>query len=213
MRRVEGHNGEESGTTNDSPHLKKDWIPTKESFDRLLACLDEDREQAGKMYVNTQARLVKFFEWRGSEAPDNNADETINRVTRKISEGETIQNLQSYIYGVARMVLMEALKEQEKQRQWRGQLPPPIHITVDHTEKEARGDCVISCLEVLPGEERILFVQYHEGEKRARIERRKALADGLKIPLNALRIRVHRIRLRLEQCVIDCLQNSVGEMK
>jgi DNA-directed RNA polymerase specialized sigma24 family protein len=213
MRLDEGDDGGESGKKNDSPHLKKDWIPTKESFDKLLACLDEDRERAGKMYVSIHARLVKFFEWRGSETPDDNADETINRVMRKISEGEKIQNLQSYFYGVARMVLMETLKEQEKQRQARNQLPPPIHITVDHTEDEARGDCFDSCLDGLLGEESSLFAQYHEGEKRVRIERRKALADGLNIPLNALRIRVHRIRLKLEQCVTDCLQNSVGEMK
>jgi DNA-directed RNA polymerase specialized sigma24 family protein len=135
MRRDEGHDDEgKSKGKNDTPHLKKDWIPTKESFDQLLACLDEDRERAGEMYVSIRARLVKFFEWRGSETPDDNADETINRVMRKISEGEIIQNIQSYCYGVARLLFMEILKEQQKQQDALKRLPPPIQPVIDPTE-------------------------------------------------------------------------------
>ncbi|HEV7857374.1 MAG TPA: hypothetical protein VGO91_01875 [Pyrinomonadaceae bacterium] len=197
----------------DSPHLKKNWIPTKESFDRLLACLDEDRERAGEMYVNIRARLVKFFEWRGSETPDDNADETINRVTRKVYEGESIQNVQSYFYGVARMLFMETLKEQQKQRQALDHLSPPIQFLEDRTDEEARIACFESCLNRLPDENRRLIVSYYEEDRRAKIERRKALAEQLKIPLNALRIRVHRIRMQLEQCVTECLNNPVGETK
>jgi DNA-directed RNA polymerase specialized sigma24 family protein len=199
--------------TNDSPQLKKNWIPTKESFDRLLACLDEDRERAGEMYISIRARLVKFFEWRGSETPDDNADETINRVTRKVYEGESIQNVQSYFYGVARMLFMETLKEQQKQRQALDHLSPPIQFVEDRTETEERITCFESCLSRLPDESRQLIVSYYEGDRRAKIERRKVLAEQLKIPLNALRIRVHRIRMQLEQCVMECLQNPVGEMK
>lgn len=203
----------ESGMMSDSPHLKKNWIPTKESFDRLLACLDEDRERAGEMYVNIRARLVKFFEWRGSETPDDNADETINRVTRKVYEGESIQNVQSYFYGVARMLFMETLKEQQKQRQALDHLSPPIQFLEDRTDEEARIACFESCLNRLPDENRRLIVSYYEEDRRAKIERRKALAEQLKIPLNALRIRVHRIRMQLEQCVTECLNNPVGETK
>jgi DNA-directed RNA polymerase specialized sigma24 family protein len=198
---------------NDPPHLKKDWIPTRESFDKLLASLDEDRERAGEMYISIRARLVKFFEWRGCAAPDEIADETINRVTRKIFEGEHIQNLQSYFYGVARLLFMETLKEQEKQRQALDHLSPPILVVEDHTEKEARVACFEGCLSRLPGEERSLIVGYHEEDRRAKIEHRKALAEKSEISLNALRITVHRIRIKLEKCVAECLGIPLGELK
>jgi DNA-directed RNA polymerase specialized sigma24 family protein len=199
--------------TNDTPHLKKDWVPNKESFDSLLACLDEDRERAAELYVTIRARLVKYFEWRGCLTQDELADETINRVTRKISEGESIQNLQSYFYGVARMLFMETLKEQEKQRQALDHLLLSVPFVEDRTETEARIVCFDTCLGSLPEENRHLILEYFEGEGRARIERRKALGEGLKVSLNALRIIVHRIRNELEQCVEKCMGHPVGEMK
>jgi predicted kinase len=58
-----------------------------------------------------------------------------------------------------------------------------------------------------------MFEGYFEEDSRSKIEGRKVLAGQLKIPLNALRIRVHRIRMQLEQCVRECQRNPVGEMK
>jgi hypothetical protein len=37
-------------------------------------------------------------------------DETFNRVTRKLEDGETIRDLPTYCYGVARMVLLQSLE-------------------------------------------------------------------------------------------------------
>jgi len=66
---------------------KKDWVLTKEGFDRFLATLDTDRDKAGEKYENIRLKLLKYFQWCGSVAPDIDADETINRVTRRIEEG------------------------------------------------------------------------------------------------------------------------------
>ena len=44
---------------------KKDWILTKEAFERLLALLDVDRELAGQKYENVRRKLIEFFEARG----------------------------------------------------------------------------------------------------------------------------------------------------
>jgi hypothetical protein len=46
-----------------------------------------------------------------------------------------------------------------------------------------------------------LLIEYYKGEKGDRIRHRKLLARQLGIPPNALRIRVHRIREKLERCV------------
>src|SRR4030095_7600750 len=93
------------------------WALTQEAFDRLLASLGGDRESAGEHYLETRAKLVRFFEWRGCPFPEDPADETINRVARKLVEGEKILNPDGYCFGVARMLVLEINKESIKQRQ------------------------------------------------------------------------------------------------
>ena len=45
--------------------MSKQWDTTQEGFDRLLAWLDEDRDQAAKKYEVIRKRLVKTFTCRG----------------------------------------------------------------------------------------------------------------------------------------------------
>jgi DNA-directed RNA polymerase specialized sigma24 family protein len=50
----------------------------------------------------------------------------------------------------------------------------------------------------LSAQNRELIIKYYQGEKGNKIKNRKDLAESLGIPPNALRIRVHRIREKLE---------------
>ena len=59
----------------------------------------------------------------------------------------------------------------------------------------------VKCLDSLPEHSRQLVLDYYQGEKQAMIDRRKTLADALGIPMNALRLRVNRIRNQLQNCV------------
>jgi DNA-directed RNA polymerase specialized sigma24 family protein len=95
------------------PSRKKAWDLTRESFEKFLALLDADRELAAEEYEQIRRKLVKIFQWRGSTSPEDHADETINRVARKIEEGETIRNLRSYVGGVARLVWLNYYREQK----------------------------------------------------------------------------------------------------
>ena len=58
----------------------------------------------------------------------------------------------------------------------------------------------------LPAENREMIVEYYQEEKRAKIDKRKVLAEQFGVPLNALRIRAHRIRAKLEDCVHECVE-------
>jgi DNA-directed RNA polymerase specialized sigma24 family protein len=185
------------------------WSLTQEAFDKLLACFSPDRDEAGKQFEIARVKLFRFFEWRACGAPEERVDETINRVARRIDEGQAIDNLIGYLYGVARLVFMESLKEQER-------APLPLE-TVDTSQyavleeeegPESRFSCLDQCLETLPPESRSLILEYYQEEKRAKIEIRKQLAERLRIPLNALRIRAHRIRLDLEKCLAECMHQS-----
>ena len=66
--------------------MKKEWVITQEAFDGLLAWLDPDRDRAAHKYETVRTRLIKIFSCRGCGVADDLADETINRVTAKLSE-------------------------------------------------------------------------------------------------------------------------------
>lgn len=182
------------------------WVLTTEALDKLLDQFSANREEAGRQYEVIRVKLVRYFEWRTCPLPEDLADETINRVARRIDEGENISNLPAYFSSVARLVFMESLRDRERTSVPLDEVPeisfePPV---VDN-ERDARLSCLDHCLDKLPVESRTLILKYYHKERRAKIDRRKQLADGLGIPLNALRIRAHRIRTVLEKCVRDCL--------
>jgi DNA-directed RNA polymerase specialized sigma24 family protein len=182
---------------------------TPEAFNKLLASLDPDRERAGEKYEEIRRGLVCLFEWRGAPFPDEHADETINRVARKLDEGNQVADPFTYVYGVARLVLLEAYKLREKERAALTQLPPPTQPALEEeTAPALRFDCLEQCLDELPRESRDFLTTYYQGEKRAKIDNRQRLADGLRIPLNALRLRARRAREKLEVCVDGCVNRS-----
>ncbi len=183
---------------------------TQESFDQLLAWLAADREQAGRLYEEIRLRLVKIFTCRGCPEADDLADKTIDRVCTKLPEVAPtyVGNPALYFYAVGRMIFHEHLRKK---------VDPPLPLPspqLENNEEEERAHlCLERCLQELPTESRDLVVSYYEEEKRAKIDRRKGLADRLGIEPNALRGRAHRIRRRLEECVTKCLGQEVERLK
>lgn len=190
--------------------VKKGWVLTPEAFARLLERLHPDPEVAGAQYEETRQNLIGLFRWRGLEFPEELADETLNRVARKIHEGEEIENFAGYVTGVARFVLLEALKERERARAALESSPQPTITEPVYEEDEAdlRRACLEKCLASLPAEARSLVLEYYDDEERTRIEQRKALAARLGLEINALRNRALRIRGKLEGCVMKCMKKG-----
>jgi DNA-directed RNA polymerase specialized sigma24 family protein len=180
---------------------KKESQITEENWNRFLAWLHPDPDQAGEKYKDIQNRLIKIFVCRGCDRPEDLADETINRVIRKIPEiaDDYVGDPVLYFLGVARYVHHEYLREKPIPQ------PPPPAKEPSSTEEEY--ECLEQCIESLPAQSKELFLQYYREEKRAKIVNRKRLAEKLGIPLNALRIRACRIRMNLQACVLECLEN------
>jgi DNA-directed RNA polymerase specialized sigma24 family protein len=193
---------------------KSEWTLSAEALARFLVGLDPDYDRAGEKYESLRLALMKFFDWRGARFPEELADETINRVIRKLDEGETIRDLPTYCHGVARLVLLEKLKSPENKRADFETLPPAALVAPERPERpeqedvDERQDCFERCLKELPAESRQLILQYYSDEKREKISRRMAMAERLGIPLNALRSRAQRIRNRLEECVNGCMNKK-----
>ena len=182
--------------------MRRQWDITQDAFDAFLTWLDGDREIAGTKYENIRRKLIKIFACRGCACGEELADETINRVIRKVpvlAEAYTGDPV-SYFCAVARNVHLEYVKKVP--------VPLPCPDPDPPEQKEMEYRCLERCMTVLTPENRHLVVEYYKKEKRAKIVHRRQLADGLGIALNALRIRAHRIRARLQDCVETCLQTD-----
>jgi DNA-directed RNA polymerase specialized sigma24 family protein len=168
---------------------------------RLLARLDPDPERAGALYEDLRRTLVKFFDWRGSCAPDEGADETLDRLAGKLADGDVVEEPRSYARGIARLVLLEqwrrpALQASPANERELDRIPAP-----DPPEAGAAGACLERCLAELPPGSRELILEYYAAEGRAKIDNRRRLAAALGLSETALRSRAQRLRDRLERCV------------
>jgi len=190
---------------------------TPEAFNSLLYSLHPDREHAGRMYENTRRKLLEFFEARGSQTPDEHADETFDRVTRRIAEGERIDDLGKYCYGVAKFVLKESFRKRSGlpvELDENAEFPNP-HFGEELDERretiERRLDCLDECLDKLGSETREFIVEYYREENGSKIEHRKLQAARLSTTLNALRLRASRLRRELGKCTDGCIARTSTE--
>lgn len=165
--------------------------------DRLvLALLAGESAGAEEQFRQLRAKLLRFFEWNHCQSPEDLAHETICRALRRFSEGQalTAENPHSYFFGIAKNLLRE---------EWKRPASDPIHLPDDF---EGEGKPLDSrtlypveqrillgqSLRRLPPEESDLIMRYFtEGPDR--------LCAQTGVSPNAMRIRVHRIRKKLEQ--------------
>ncbi len=200
--------------------LKKDWALNPEAFRQFLSWLDEGVDSGGDRYLEMRRRLSRYFDLRNCSLPDDLADETLNRVARKLEEkGEIVGTSPGhYCYIVAKFVLLEFRRRAEhkhsslEQLSGSGQSIGSLIVTArPDSEREAKEklfDCLERCLGKLQADDRSLIVEYYRGEQRAKIVRRAELAARLGLTMNALSIRACRIRSKLEVCVSTCARQT-----
>jgi DNA-directed RNA polymerase specialized sigma24 family protein len=174
---------------------------TAEEFSHLLALLGPDPEQAAEQYESIRLRLIRFFERKGCNTPEELADETFDRVARKAAQpGFRLEKPDPYslIAGFARLVALEHFRNRKKEEPIDGDFPQPAPPAPD-----PRLFCLRRCLQDLRAEDRQLLLDFHTGENR--IRSRQQLAERLGCSPNALRIRVHRVRGEFKKCLATCL--------
>jgi len=188
-----------------APTTSRKWTITPEAFDNLLAVFDSNRDSAAREYLKIRSNVVRFFEWRGCPFPEDHADETFNRVARKIADGEEIQKPSSYVMGVARFLVLEVIKSVSRQREAMDEYQQSYSEVADEPESEARINCLQKCLQKLSSDNRELIIQYYQGDKREKIENRRKLGERLGVAINTLRMRAQRLRESLQGCVEECV--------
>src|SRR5581483_2975223 len=83
---------------------------TAQSLGHLLDLLDADRDRAALAYEKLRVRAAGLLEWWGAANADELADETLDRVARKLDGGASVPqtSLAAYVRGVARLVFYES---------------------------------------------------------------------------------------------------------
>jgi DNA-directed RNA polymerase specialized sigma24 family protein len=179
--------------------MRKDRTLSQRQLHVLLAWLAPTPEKAGERYEAIRSALNRFFASRRCQPPEEFTDDTIDRVARRLADGEQIHtpNPGSYFYGVARNVYREALK----QRQGR---TDPAHVqepAVRYVDEPPRLACLRKCLRQLAPESRELLEAYY-------LDGRTDLAGRLGVSPNAVRLRVFKQKQSLKACIRQCLERE-----
>jgi DNA-directed RNA polymerase specialized sigma24 family protein len=176
-------------------------------FDVLLRRFDSDSKRGIEKYESLRRRLVKYFEWNNCfSASEDLVDLTMDAVARKPSEF-VIDDVVAYSRGVARNII----------RQFHGRsareilLPdiPEVNDSAQDLEEHLISGMDLvktvnwlnQCLHKLKSEDRDLVLEYYNTQEPTHIAHREKLARTVGVSMNALRVRVNRIRDRLEECL------------
>lgn len=177
---------------------------TQAEFDQLLRWLDPDPNRAGERYEAIRHRLIQVFLNRQCTEAEDLADDTINRVAKRVPDLQDVPPVdrERYFYGVAKNVTREFFRSRARKTQ-----PPPAPASAAELEPYLK--CLDECLSKLPRKNAKLILEYYEEQKRAKIKSHQEMRDKLRLKAGALRARVFRIRLRLETCLRECLERAL----
>ncbi len=185
------------------PPPRKTHVLEQAQFDQLLSWLDDDPEAAGLRYEQIRRRLITIFAARGCATPEELADETIDRVARRVPDiaNDYVGDQARYFFGVANNVHHEYLKR-----------PPdpelPTASAKNEPDKETIHQCLERCLAKFSDAERQMILHYYSQQKKAKVDLHKQMAEEMGITINTLRLRVLRMKEKLQPCLARCLERT-----
>jgi DNA-directed RNA polymerase specialized sigma24 family protein len=177
-------------------------------FARFLLWLSPDHDLALKKHDELVKKMRTYFVRKGCVESEDLAHEVRDRVVKLIDNGHENPNHDALFYTVAVRVWQEHLRKPKSEP-----LPTDDFLPVtdqETDEKELRAYCLETCLAHLSGADKHLITQYYQARGLDNIAFRKALAaeHGSE---NTLRVKAHRIRLKLRACIGECLSRRGGD--
>jgi DNA-directed RNA polymerase specialized sigma24 family protein len=146
---------------------------------------------------------------KGFSDAEDLADETMNRVMKKLPEirDTYIGEPARYFHGVARFIVREVGRRKEVTVD---ELPVSL-IEPDVYSDEY--DCLVKCLRFLAADKRELILDYYIYDGRDKIVQHQRMASELGISDGALRGQTHHLRRNLEKCIKQCMNRVKSNEK
>lgn len=198
---------------------RQEVVKREATADELLRWLDADPWRASQKYDRVFRKLVRFFAAQGCADSENLAGEALARTYQALSTGlELTAQLETFLFGVAKMILLE---EHRRQRQaaiplealpaeQEPRVDPPSHLPgVPKWQQELYHACCEKCLHALGEAQCAQVLRFYEGRGEGEMKsNRKRLAAQLGINTRALSSRMLRVREKLEQCITACVNGQ-----
>jgi DNA-directed RNA polymerase specialized sigma24 family protein len=184
-----------------SGNLKKEaFVLQRESFDCLLLALDPDRDSASEEYERLRERLSRFFDWQGAPEPERLADISLDRLAMKLYRGEQILDLRNYLHGIGRMVLREFRNQRAREEMLLDRAAHAFTEAAPEPDSEELYEALEQTLRELPESQRSLMLRYYSAANHSeQVALRLLMAEEIGISANALRNRMLRLRVEVEQ--------------
>ena len=174
---------------------------TSESFAKLLDALSSDQSEAARAYTTLRSSIVRYFQIKGDSFPDEAADTVLDRVAEKLALGLKIDDLTKYSFTVAKFVFLERMRSLKKEKL----AADEFYFRNDGRRDGKETDALRpfrECFESLPDDDQKVLTGYFADLPADRLfDFRQKLAEAHEGSLNYLRLRIFRLRKRLDDCV------------
>lgn len=185
---------------------KTRWELEAEAFENLLTRLSDDTHEAGRRYERLRERLILFFTRRLANSPEDLADQVIDRLSRRLQDGERIASVEAYALGIARHVVQEhrlvAARDVSPEGSLLENISGPDHTySEEPAEQDRLLDAMEKCLARLQRGDAELLSMYYLNEGGSKIEARRRLAEERNVTQAALRKKVYQICCTLRECI------------
>lgn len=178
------------------------------SLQKLIDFCSSNENPGGFSYNELRESLVKSFRLKADTDPETAADLALDRVAFKVTQSVKIEDLTKYSIGVARFIFLERLKQNKHERLAADEFySNRIVEETDTEETDVQLRKWRECFETLANDERELLRKYFAELSFSELnERRSQICSDRKISLNNLRLKIFRLRQRLEKCVKNKLR-------
>lgn len=178
------------------------------SLEKLIDFCSSKNGSVDFSYNELKKTLVKYFQLKGDNDPETAADLTLDRIADKMTQGVEIDNLKKYSVAVARFIFLERLNQADRERNAADEFYSDkiIGQTGDDQMNEQMQRWR-ECFQALSAEERHLLKNYFAEMPFSELnERRAEICAENRISLNNLRLKIFRLRQRLDKCVKNKLK-------
>lgn len=177
------------------------------SLQRLLEIFSSNQDEAGITYNELRNSLVRFFQIKGDFDPDEAADLTLDRAALKVPKDTPIENLTGFCFGVARFIFLERVKRTKKLNVAADEFYRKRNLSEIVQETDDEFFVFRDCFEKLTSAEKLFLRGYFVDLSFSELDKcRRQICLENDITPNNLRLKVFRLRQRLENCVKNKLR-------